>query len=164
MWGPGERSHNMAGAGLYYGQDITALTSGNTKKTESYTIEIDGYGDFEMNPGFFELSKDKQDAIVAEIIEYQKTRIDVETGGDYRTKGEVLAEQGGSLAGGSAGFAMAPVFPHPLATVASKGIGAIAGSLLGEEATRRGFNALQAGDPDSKLVPDPQILMNSMDF
>ena len=154
----------MAGTGLYYGQDITALTSGNTKKTESYTIEIDGYGDFEMSPAFFNLSKDEQDAVVADIVESQKNRINVETGGDYKTTEDILVETGGGLAGAKAGFAVAPVLPHPLATALSKGAGLVLGGYLGAEGAEKAFNALSAGNPDSKLTPDAQLLMDSMDW
>ena len=150
----------MAGAGLYYGQDINALTSGNTKNTESYTIEIDGYGDFEMDPAFFDLSRDEQDAIVAEIVEYQKTRIDVEPGGDYKTKGDIIAETAAGMGGAKLGMTLAPVLPHPLATLVSKGIGGALGYFGGSELVNR----LSEGNPDSKLTPDPQVLSNSMDF
>ena len=117
-----------------------------------------------MDPAFFDLSRDEQDAIVAEIVEYQKTRIDVETGGDYKTKGDVIAQTGGGLAGAKAGFAVAPVLPHPLATALSKGAGTLLGGYLGAEGAEKAFNALSAGNPDSKLTPDTQVLMNSMDF
>lgn len=85
----------MAGAGLYYGQDITNLTP----KPKPTTIRIEGHGEFRMSPEFFQLSRNEQNDIVAEIVQAQENRIDVETGGNYKTRADVLAEAGGGLAG-----------------------------------------------------------------
>ncbi len=146
----------MAGAGLYYGQDITNLNP----KPKPTTIKISGHGEFKMSPEFFALSKSEQDAVVAEIVEAQKNRINVETGGDYKTRGDVLAEAGGGMLGAKFGASVAPVLPHPAATLVSKGVGGALGYFGGSELV----NALSEGNPSSTLTPDPAILQNSMDF
>jgi len=119
----------MPGAGLYYGQDITGLNASKVKpEPKRPAINIDGYGKFYVDESFFTLDKEKQDEVVASIMEAQDQRIPIYDIEDAKTKQDIVVEGAslipGTLAGAKAG-AMLPVPPilKPVTTIA----GGIAG-------------------------------------
>lgn len=122
----------MAGSGLYYGQDLMAPKP----KAESNIIEIDGYGRFEMDSSFFDLSSDKQNYIVSQIIESQKDRIDLEplSKEGLQTKGDILTQTATQYPGVLAGAKMALSTPTPPMVKIPL---TIAGAVAGGEATER---------------------------
>lgn len=130
----------MAGAGLYYGQGIPGSTRPKPKP-KRLPINIEGYGKFYVDEVFLTLDKAKQNEVVAGIMKVQDEYIptfDMENAKTTKDVATTLVTQApGAWAGAKAGAAIAPVFPHPLATGVSKGVGMLAGGILGGEATER---------------------------
>jgi hypothetical protein len=123
----------MAGAGLYYGQD---LMGHGPQKAPSNVIEIDGYGKFEVNSKFFTLSSAEQNEVVEEIIEAQKQRIDVDliNPKDHLTQKEQVTQFATQAPGAWAGAKMALATPTPPVVKIPL---TIAGAIAGGEATER---------------------------
>ena len=119
---------------------------------QSNIIEIDGYGEFEMSSGFFELSKPEQNAIVKEIIDAQSNRIDLEPMADqFKTKQDVVVEATsmipGAYAGAKAGLALpVPPIVKPVTGLIGAAVGGPTMEKFVEPVVRPVVNALTPPD------------------
>lgn len=119
---------------------------------QSNIIKIDGYGEFEMSSGFFELSNPEQNAIVQEIIDAQSNRIDLEPMADqFKTKQDVVVEATsmipGAYAGAKAGLALpVPPIVRPVTGLVGAAVGGPAMEKYVEPVVRPVVNALTPPD------------------
>ncbi|MBL18521.1 MAG: hypothetical protein CMC82_01655 [Flavobacteriaceae bacterium] len=110
-------------------------------------VEIDGVGVVELPESFRDMNESSRQEILQQIVAREKSKIPTMDLKDVETREDALKRTAkqtpGIIAGAKAGAALAPVFPHPLATGASKLIGGGLGAIAGGEATERAFNALK---------------------